>query len=1516
MNLIFLLHQYRLIDNLPIIPEKVSMKRPILQLAAICSLAFTLNTSAAVLCVDVNGTNPTPPYADWGTAATNIQDAIDAASDGDQVLVTNGVYQTGGRITDMTNRVAVIKLITVQSVNGPAVTIIRGYQTPGTINGAGAVRGVCLAGGATLSGFTVTGGGANSYAGGIYCASTSEIITNCVVTGNASASHAGGVYYGTLYNCVVSQNVATSDGGGSYHSHLYNCLVTTNSANNGGGAGLGFLNNCVLVGNSARTSGGGTYTVSSMKNCTIIGNSAGYRGGGTYGNGTFYQNCIIYYNTAVSGSPFTNVFDFSSDMYNCCLTPRLGGTGNIANPPAFVDLASGNYRLQIGSPCIDAGTNINVYWSTDLDGNPRIFGGTVDMGAYENQYAGVAHYVSISSANPVPPYTNWTTAATNIQNAVGAALDGEVVIAGDGVYGTGGVAVYGSEANRVALTNGITLMSLNGPKAAIIMGGFQTRCVYVGSNAVVSGFTITNGHARTSGNLTNEQSGGGIWCEAGGAVVNCLVISNFTGSYSTYFGYGGGVYGGTISNCTLAYNTAGSGGGVSGPGTLWNCILTNNVANSGGGAYGTALYNCILSNNSVVYYNGSSGKGGGVSQCMAYNCILTGNITDGSGGGTAQGTNFNCSITGNIANSGGGTYQSTNINCIISGNAASSGGGAYGGLLYNCVLSGNKATNTLSFYGYGGGLYSATIFNCTVTGNSATSTGGGMYGGTAYNSIVYFNSAPGGSNWTNNPLMYYCCTTPKLFGGNNITNAPLFVDAASGDFRLRCGSPGINAGNNSYVVVATDFNGNPRIADGTVDMGACEFNPVLDLIPQIRKAFSFDNFAAFYPVSFAGQVAGCPDYFWWDFGDGVTVTNQTSVGHAWTSPGIYNVVLTAYSASLGYGLSATTQVSVVQQPVYYVNPGSPAPAAPYTSWTTAAHTIQDGIRVGNTLGRLVLVTNGSYQGQVTTADGTQWKNVMLTNIVMVQSVNGPGSTIINNYNPYRVACVGNNSILSGFTVTGGSTLSGSDLYKDLCGGGIWCEPIGMVTNCIVTGNSASYGGGGAYQGIFYDCVFSNNTVPNVSADGGGGGGAYLGTFYHCLFITNSVTGGYDASGGGATCQSTLFDCYIVSNLVHSASRAGGCYGGVLSNCVVMNNQSLDGYGGGASRGTLYHCTLSGNYARASGGGSRVCTLYNCTLVNNRADSAGGGASLSALYNCLVVSNQAAINGGGAYGGPIYNCTIVKNSAARYGGFYGSESPSLVYNSIIYGNTAPTDTNWGGTIGSRNSCSIPQIGPMTSPYFNITNDPVFVDAAFHLSATSPCRGKGSSLYATGTDMDGETWNSPPSMGADEVYDADFIGALSVIIQSPQTNLLVNRSLALAGQITGRAAGLEWSFGDGTIVSNVSYFTSHLWTTPGDYSVVFTAYNTDNPGGVSTNLVITVLPIAAPALETLPISPSAPSYFHFKFDGQFQAVYTIQKATNLAAPIVWTDLQTITSTGGVVNVVDRATNAAGYYRVGVQ
>jgi hypothetical protein len=181
------------------------------------------NAVAATLYVDLNSTNQVAPYADWSTAATNIQDAVDASSPGDTVTVTNGIYATGGRIVygALSNRVAVTKAVTVRSVNGPDVTIIEGYQVPGAIRGDGAVRCVYATNGAALVGFTLTNGATRTLGdmarewsgGGIWCeSSVSVTISNCVITGNTAYYLGGGAYSGALINCTLTGNSASSGG--------------------------------------------------------------------------------------------------------------------------------------------------------------------------------------------------------------------------------------------------------------------------------------------------------------------------------------------------------------------------------------------------------------------------------------------------------------------------------------------------------------------------------------------------------------------------------------------------------------------------------------------------------------------------------------------------------------------------------------------------------------------------------------------------------------------------------------------------------------------------------------------------------------------------------------------------------------------------------------------------------------------------------------------------------------------------------------------------------------------------------------------------------------------------------------------------------------------------------------------------------------------------------------------------------------------------------------------------------
>ena len=159
-----------------------------------------------------------PPYTSWATAANTIQAAVDAAGSGDTILVTNGIYNTGGRVVSgsLSNRLVISKAVTVRSVNGPDVTFIEGYACPtGTVGyGDNAVRCVYMVNNAVLAGFTLTNGhtlatgtSANDQncGGGLYAAYASPpnaVVSNCIITGCSAYKNGGAVDGGKVMACV------------------------------------------------------------------------------------------------------------------------------------------------------------------------------------------------------------------------------------------------------------------------------------------------------------------------------------------------------------------------------------------------------------------------------------------------------------------------------------------------------------------------------------------------------------------------------------------------------------------------------------------------------------------------------------------------------------------------------------------------------------------------------------------------------------------------------------------------------------------------------------------------------------------------------------------------------------------------------------------------------------------------------------------------------------------------------------------------------------------------------------------------------------------------------------------------------------------------------------------------------------------------------------------------------------------------------------------------------------------
>lgn len=327
----------------------------------------------------VNGTTGNDSWdglaSNWdgvhGPKAT-IQAGVDAAGDGDTVVVAEGIYTgVGNHDIEMWEN-----SITLRSESGALKCIIDCQQEG---------RGLCVYGfgkNFVIDGFTIKNG------------------------------YVSGYHY---------------DGGGVYHDEgdlvVQNCIITNNRANTGGGI----------------ASKGQTTTI---KNCTIVNNqSLAYAGIAVpcFANLVTITNCIVWGNVGEEYDPQIGVgcgecgapdrvsvsySDIQCGLYSVhhCSGELDWGPHNIDAAPLFVDSSSGDFHLLPDSPCINAGDPTGDYTDqTDIDGEPRVINGRVDIGADEVY------------ESPLPA---WTISGTVTDDATGEPIEGATVliIAKDGHF--------------------------------------------------------------------------------------------------------------------------------------------------------------------------------------------------------------------------------------------------------------------------------------------------------------------------------------------------------------------------------------------------------------------------------------------------------------------------------------------------------------------------------------------------------------------------------------------------------------------------------------------------------------------------------------------------------------------------------------------------------------------------------------------------------------------------------------------------------------------------------------------------------------------------------------------------------------------------------------------------------------------------------------------------------------------------------------------------------------------------
>lgn len=391
-----------------------------LMVLALPAVAFAKTYYVSVIGDDAGGDGSVNfPYA-------SIQKAVDQTVSGDVVDVGPGSF---------TGRVVVEDGVTLDGA-GPSLTILRGAGSDSAVvfssAGGATISGLTITGGTnaafggggiyiqqcsptiiddTITGNSATGTGLTGYGGGIECDySSSPAIIDDTITGNSASLAGGGISCNnssapTIIDDTITGNTAGEGGGGIYcddsspaitgDTIIGNDAAGTISGSGGGGiycdeGAAPTITNDVIASNAAVNDGGGIYcsplSAPKVVNDTITGNNVNSAdGGGGIDNSSgspMVTNCICWDNSGYDIAGCSASYSDGFGASGVCV-------GEIDANPDFVAASQGNFRLSAGSPCIDAASP-TVAPATDKDGIPRPWGPGYDIGAYE-YYVSVLH---------------------------------------------------------------------------------------------------------------------------------------------------------------------------------------------------------------------------------------------------------------------------------------------------------------------------------------------------------------------------------------------------------------------------------------------------------------------------------------------------------------------------------------------------------------------------------------------------------------------------------------------------------------------------------------------------------------------------------------------------------------------------------------------------------------------------------------------------------------------------------------------------------------------------------------------------------------------------------------------------------------------------------------------------------------------------------------------------------------------------------------------------------------------